>query len=433
MRYVLIGNSAGGIAAIEAIRECDKKGEITVISDEPRIFVRGKPHINYSRPLISYLLGEKVTLDKMPYRGEDFYKDNRVELILNRKATKLNLKKKEVVLAGDRKLPFDKLLIAAGGMPVIPEIKGLNSGGVFTFTRLADARNIKNYIRTNKVKEAVVVGGGLIGLKATEALMELKIKVVIVELADRVLSATFDKKASSIIENALGRKGCELITNNTVVEIKGKNKRAEGVILKDGKKISASLVIVAVGVRPNIELVKNTPIKTNKGILVDAFLQTNIKDIYAAGDCCEAEDLLLEMKRPIAIWPAAVRQGKIAGFNMAGARKEYPGSFAMNSVELCGIPTISVGETYPEGKGYQVLECFDQKNSVYKKIVLKNNKVVGAIFVSDIERAGIYTGLIKDKVDAASFKEHLLKEDFGLISLPKEYRKHLVAGEVAVI
>jgi NAD(P)H-nitrite reductase large subunit len=443
MRHVIIGNSAGGIAAIEAIRECDKKGEITVISDEPRISVRGKPHINYSRPLISYLLGEKVTLDKMPYRGEDFYKDNRIELILNRRATKLNLKKKEVVLAGDRKLPFDKLLIATGGMPVIPEIKGLNSGGVFTFTKLADARNIKDYIRINEVKEAVVVGGGLIGLKATEALMELKIKVVIVELADRVLSATFDRKASSIIENALGKKGCELIANNTIVEInpvpasrsgvKNKNERVEGVILRDGKKISASLVIVAVGVRPNIELVKNTPIKTNKGILVDAFLQTNIKDIYAAGDCCEAKDLLLEMKHPIAIWPAAVRQGKIAGFNMAGARKEYPGSFAMNSVELCGIPTISVGETYPEGKGYQVLECFDQKNSVYKKIVLKNNKVVGAIFVGDIERAGIYTGLIKDKVDAASFKEHLLKEDFGLISLPKEYRKHLVAGEVAVI
>ncbi|MFQ6066210.1 MAG: NAD(P)/FAD-dependent oxidoreductase, partial [bacterium] len=108
---------------------------------------------------------------------------------------------------------------------------------------------------------------------------------------------------------------------------------------------------------------------------------------------------------------------------------EYPGSFAMNSVELCGIPTISMGETCPKGKDYQVLVYFDEEKSIYKKIVLKNNKIVGAIFVGDIERAGIYTGLIKDKVDTTSFKEHLLSKEFGLISLPKEYRKHLVTGE----
>ncbi len=421
MNCVIIGNSASGIAAIEAIRECDKKNRITVISDEP--------YSNYSRPLISYLLGKKVDLNRISYRGKDFYRDNKVELFLNKKAEKLDPKKKWVILSDGQKIWFDKLLLATGGRPIIPKVKGLNLNGVFTFTKLSDAQKIENYIKTNKVKEAVVVGGGLIGLKATEALIELKIKVTIVEMADSILSVTFDQKASSLIERGLEKIGCRLLTNNTIVEITSKDRKVNQVILKDGKKLLAGLVIIAIGVRPNIKLVQNTPIKTNKGILVDSFMQTNVEDIYAAGDCCEAKDLLLAIDRPIAIWPIAVKQGKIAGYNMAGVKREYPGSFAMNSVELCGIPTISVGKTSPQGKDYQVLKYLNQDESIYKKIVLKDNRIIGAILVGDIERAGIYTGLIKDQLDTTSFKEHLLREDFGLVSLPKEYRKHLVTGE----
>lgn len=425
MNYVIIGNSASGIAAIESIREYDKSSKITVISDEP--------YFNYSRPLISYLLGKKVNLKAMPYRGKDFYKDNEVKLILNKKAVKLELKGKYVILSDRQKIYFDKVLISTGGIPIIPEIKGSNLSGVFTFIKMTDVEKIREYIKTGEIKKAVVIGAGLIGLKATEALIELGIKVTIVELADRILSATLDKKASSIVETALKKIGCKLATNNTVVEINGKNKKAKEVILKDKKRIPAELVIVAIGVSPNIELVKNTPIKTNKGILVDEHMQTNIKDIYAAGDCCEAKDLLMEINRPIAIWPVAIRQGKIAGFNIAGKKIEYRGGFAMNSVELCSISTISVGESCPEGEDYQVLEHFEQKKSIYKKIVLRDRKITGAIFVGDIERAGIYTGLIKDKVDTSSFKEHLLKDDFGLISLPEKYRKHLVAAEAVII
>lgn len=425
MNYVIIGNSASGIAAIEAIRECDNKGKITVISDEP--------HFNYSRPLISYLLGKKVTLEAMPCREKDFYRNNGVKLILNKKATKLDLKQKTVVLTDKRKIPFDKLLISTGGIPIIPEIKGSDLESIFTFVKLADVEKIAKYIKDNKVKEAVVIGGGLIGLKATEALIGLKIKVSVVELADRILSATFDKRSSGIIEAGLEKVGCKVITNNTVSEIKRKDRKGKQLILKDKKNILTDLVIVAIGVKPNIELVKDTPIKINRGILVNNFMETALKDIYAAGDCCEGKDLLLNMNRQIAIWPVAIKQGKIAGFNMAGVKKEYQGSFSMNSVELCGIPTVSMGESCPEGKDYQVLEYFQEDKSIYKKIVLKENKIVGAIFVGDIERAGIYTGLIKDKIDVSSFKEYLLKEDFGLINLPKGYRKHLVAGEVAII
>lgn len=425
MRYIIVGNSTSGIAAIEAIRECDKEGRITVISEEP--------YFNYSRPLISYLLGKRLNRDGVIYRKRDFYRDNNVELILNKKAQRLDLKKKEVILADSQRMRFDKLLIAAGGAPVIPKLKGAGLNGVFTFIRLADAEAIENYIIKNGVKKAVVIGAGLIGLKATEALVELKIKVTIIELADRILSATFDKKASCIIEAALEKRGCKLITNNTVVEIRGQDKKVKEVVLKNKKEIPADLVIVAIGVRPNIDLARYTPMKTDKGILVDDFMQTNIEDIYAAGDCCEAKDILLGTSRPIAIWPAAARQGKIAGYNMAGIKKAYRGGLIMNSVELCGVATISAGLTNVIENGYEALEHLDRVKSIYKKLILKDDKIIGAIFVGDIERAGIYIGLIKDKVDVSSFKKHLLQEDFGLISLPKEYRKHLVTGEAAII
>jgi len=420
MNHVIIGNGPAAISAVTAIREVDLKNKITIISDEP--------YLNYSRPLISYLLAKCINRERMPYLQSDFYKENNVELILNKKAQELDINKKEVILSDGKRIPFDRLLIATGGTPIISEIKGRDSEGVFTFTKWSDAEAIAHYIKTNKVKEAVILGGGLIGLKALEALMELKIKVTVIELADRILAATFDQQASKIIKIALEKKGCKVITNNTITQVKRQKAKIKSVVLKNKKEIKCELLIVAVGVKPNIELTQGTPIKINKGIIVDNFMQTNISDIYAAGDCCEAKDLLLETNRLIAIWPNATRQGKIAGYNMAGIKKEYQGSFQMNSVELCGVPTISVGITTPQEKDYEILKYLDEGKLVYKKLTLKNNKIIGAIFVREINRAGIYTGLIKDKVDVSSFKEHLLKEDFGLISLPKEYRKHLVSG-----
>jgi len=426
VKYLIIGNSVSAVAAIEGIRGQDKEGEITVISNEP--------YYNYSRPLISYFLGEKVLLKDMPFRSKDFYEKNKVKLILNVNADRVDTKKKYVVLSDKRKLNFDKLLIASGGAPIVSEIKNSDSDSVFTFTNLNDAVKLKKYIKTKKVKKAAVLGGGLIGLKVTEALIELGVKVTIIELADRILAASFDKKASNIIQKALEKIGCGLITNNTVSEIiKDKNGKIKKLVLKNKKTLDTDLLVTAIGVIPNKILAEEAGLKTDKGILVDFYMQTNVKDIYAAGDCASARDLLLSVNRPIAIWPAAARQGKVAGCNMAGVRKKYAGSFAMNSVELCGIPTISGGITCSLKKEDRVLEYYNEEKQIYKKVVLRDNKIIGAIFVGDIERAGLYIGLIKDKVDVAAFKDCLLKEDFGLISFPKEYRKHLVAGEAAIL
>ncbi|HNT35894.1 MAG TPA: FAD-dependent oxidoreductase, partial [bacterium] len=198
--------------------------------------------------------------------------------------------------------------------------------------------------------------------------------------------------------------------------------------LKSGIRIDCELVIIAIGVLPNIDLVKNTAIKTDRGIVVDGTLQSTVEGIYAAGDVAQAFDLVEGGTRPIPILPVAYRQGWVAGLNMAGRRRLYRGGVAMNAVDVCGLPTISVGITVPATNEYEILSSLESSVPRYRKIVLRDNRIVGFILIGDIDRAGILTGLIRDKIDVTSFKESLLTDDFGLLHVPKDYRKHIVSG-----
>jgi nitrite reductase (NADH) large subunit len=424
MRYVIIGNSAAAVGAIEAIRRHDADNPITVVADEA--------HHVYSRPLISYLLGGMVHEAQMYYRPPDFYERYGVETMLGTEVVRVAPQERNAVLAGGGTLGYDRLLIATGGRPFVPPLPGADLEGVFTFTRWDDARRINRYIEDRRAESALVVGGGLIGLKTTEALMERSIEVVVVELADRILSATFDLTASRLTESVLRQAGVEIRTSTTVKEIVGRGGRVDHAVLRGGERVDCDLVVFAIGVRPNTSLIpQEADIRVNRGIVVDRRMRTSIPHVYAAGDCVEAPGMLLKKPRTIAIWPSAYRQGYIAGCNMAGLKKEYEGALAMNSIEVCGLPTISVGLTDPqedEGR-YEIMEEYDREALVYKKLVLRGKRLVGAICVGDIDRAGIYTGLIRDQPDVSPFKDHLLAGNFGLISLPREYRKHLVVGD----
>ncbi len=421
MSYTIIGNSAAAIGAVEAIRSQDDTGEIVIVSREK--------YRAYSRPLITYLLAGHVDESRMYYRDEDFYERKGVRTILGREVCELDVPEQRLVLDDGSKLDFEKLLIATGGSAIMPQVDGSQLNGVFTLMGWDDARAVQEYLETYSVSRVVVIGGGLIGLKAAEAFDELGLEVTVIELMDRIMSANFDQKASEIVQRRLAQKGIALVTGNTVERILQYKNRIGGVVLKDHRRIECQMVVFGIGVRPNISLVENTPIQTAKGILVDEHMQTAVENIYAAGDVVEVRDILLNKMRPIAIWPNAYKQGWVAGCNMAGGCKAYPGSFAMNSIQLFDVPTISVGILEAEENGLEVLKHFDRKRDAYKKVVLRDGVIVGAILVRDIDRAGIYTGLIRDQMDVSSFRDVLLSEDFGLISLPKEYRKHLVEGE----
>ena len=441
--YLIIGNSASGLAAAESIRDTDKKGRLVVLTEEE--------YENYSKPLITYYLAGKVSLDSVYFKPESFYKDNNIELHTNTKIKSIDPEKLEVMTESGDGIKYKKLLIASGGRPIVPGIKisgrsgktvlPFNSidssnysevGGIFTLTTLEDSIRIKNYIEKNEIKNITILGGGLIGLKSAEAFLEIGLKINIVELADRILAATFDSQASGIIENAIESGGSSIYKNNTIEEIFVESGKVCGYRLRDGRENDCDLLVMAIGVSPDLGFIKEGMIETGRGIKVDSKMKTSVENVYASGDIVEGLDILLEENRNIAIWPLAVKQGSVAGSNMAGCAADYEGGFFMNSVEILGVPSISMGITnlnMQDDDTVEIKKIFKPGQNLYRKIVIKDDKIIGVIMIGNIERAGIYSGLIENKIDLSGVKENIFREDFGIIHLPAEYKKHLVVGE----
>ncbi len=425
MNYVIIGNSVAAVGAIRGIRSIDSKGTITVISRER--------HTAYGRPLISYLLGGVVTEKRMAYLPADFYEKERVNLLLNSEVVGIDNAKKQVRLAAGDSIGYDRLLIATGGDPFVPPIEGLaGKERIFTFTTWDDADKLKGIAAD--IDRVVVIGGGLIGLKAAEGLHQIGKQITIVELADRILSAAFDRAAGKVVAKKMKAGGIDVITEDTVVRIEGDGATISGVTLKSGDFLPCDTIIVAIGVRPACSFLKGSRVEVNRGIVVTNRMESSVKGIYAAGDVAEASDFFTGQKSPMPIWPDAYIQGDVAGVTMAGGEKCYGGGLAMNSIELFKVPTISMGITNPgEPKEYDILTYQDMENYQYRKVVLQGGVLVGAVLVGNVERAGIFAGLIREKYQVSDFKEHLLAHDFGFVHLPRELRSTLFApqGKVA--
>jgi len=322
---------------------------------------------------------------------------------------------------------YGKLLVAMGGVPIVPPLPGADLAGVFSFTRHDDMVRVREYIQRNNVTQAVVVGGGMIGIKVAEAFSYLKLDTTVVELADRVLALALDETGSTMAKRTMEQHGIRVITGSGVTSIGGSEGKVQSVTLDSGSRLPCQIVIMAVGVRPNTKLAEQAGLAVNRGILVDDKMRTSDNDIYAAGDVAEAFDPLLGECRPIAIWPAAFMQGEVAALNMTGQEETYDGSIPMNSIQVCGLPTISVGLIAPPDDA-EVLEYRSPDGQSYRRMFIVDNRIVGAVFVGDIERAGIITGLVRQGIDVSSFKEKLIKRDLGLLNLPKHYRKHIVNG-----
>jgi len=225
-------------------------------------------------------------------------------------------------------------------------------------------------------------------------------------------------------EAMVKKAGVNIVTGQSVQKIIGKpenDKVVGGAILTKGEMVPCDMVIVAIGVVPRTELVAGTTVKTNRGIVVDNYMQTNVPDVYASGDVAEAYDFVLNQNRPLPLWPLAVLEGKVAGYNMAGKKTDYSGGTNMSSLKYFSTPIVSIGLANPkEDQGLEILIAQDLAKSLYKKLVLKNNVIIGMTFLGDIERAGTFYYLMKNKVNVACFKQALLADDFSLAALPRE-------------
>jgi len=422
--FVIVGNSAAAVACIEAIRQKDSVSKITVISDEN--------YSSYCRCLISYYLAGDVKEDKLVYRGPDFYRENNVELILNKKVERVDPKKNRVILEDKNQIGYDELLIATGARPKFPETKGIKRKGVFGFRTLKDAKDIDNMLAVTKT--ACVLGGGLIGLKAAYALKKRNIEVKVIVKSGQVLSQMLDAESAAMVKKRLQEHGVEVMLGEDAAEIIGEGD-VKAVKLESGKVFGCSLVIVAKGVAPNIDLIKETSVEVNEGILANNLLQTSVANIYAAGDVCENFDLTSGKAAVNALWPIAVEQGKAAGANMSGEKLEYGGSLGMNSLEFFGLAIISLGiyKVSPvrniaqqdgnagisngvspdQRSAVEEFKFHDPKSNLYKKLILKNKVLIGAILVGDIKNSGVFLRLIREKINVSPFQDKMLQENFG--------------------
>jgi len=401
MHYVIIGGSAAGVSCIEGIRETDTESRITLISDEKTAL--------YSRSVISYFLAGIINEGNIFFKKRDFFERNNVDAILGIRAIKIDLNEKIVLTADKNKITFDKLLIAAGAKPVVPEITGTEKNGVYMLRTIKDAKAIDTVLK--RTRTAVILGGGLVGLRAAFALNSRGVIVKIITGSDRILSQMLDPEPAALMQKKIERRGISVLTGREVEEILGEDS-VEEVRLDDGTKLRCDLIVIGKGVEPNIGLVEDTGIKINRGIVVDAFLKTNVEDVFAAGDVTERKDISSDSGTLSKIWPCAVEEGKTAGRNMAGKKTPYDALASMYSIEFFGLPVASMGLTRPKDRTFEEVADFDAGKELYKKAVLKDGIICGFLCVGNSKNVSVYKHLIANRVDVSKHTDKLLSENF---------------------
>jgi NAD(P)H-nitrite reductase large subunit len=411
MNIVIIGNSAAGTAAIEAVRQHDRESKIIQLTDEAQPL--------YSRCLLSYYLAGAIDKHGLLYRERDFHQKKEVELHAGpgSRVVELNPEQQQVVCDNGSKFSYDRLLIGTGASAKLPAMIPGGIDGIFVLRHLADVEAIKRALEN--AKKAVVLGGGLIGIKAAMALHERGLKTTVVIRSNRVLSQMIDVGAARILERQLSENKIEVLHHTDISEVISKDNRLRAVKTHQGQVIECELLVVAKGVNPNLDLVRDTDIVKGWGIKTDSHMQTSRAPIFAAGDVAEAFDIAIEDYAVNALWTCAVQQGRIAGFNMIGKETSYNGALGMNSLNVCNTSLISFGITSSEDESkYRILTLNQPVRNMYKKIVIDNNhRIKGLILLGKIANAGVLLSLIQRKIDVGGFEDELLGDrfDFGAL------------------
>ena len=403
-KYVIIGNGAAAVGCVEGIRSVDAKSPITIISEEN--------HHVYGRPLISYYLKGDSTKESMLYRPNDFYEANGCEVLYGVKATAI--KKGKVSLSKGKAIAYDELCVATGSRPFVPPFKGLDTvENKYSFMTLDDATALECAL--DKKAKVLVIGAGLIGLKCVEGIYERVGEITVCDLADRVLSSILDSECASIVQSKLEAKGINFMLGDSVAEFDGSL-----AIMNSGAKVDFDILVLAVGVRANTELVSEAGGSVNRGIVIDNHMATTVNNVYAAGDCTISHDITSDSDKVLAIMPNAYLQGYCAGQNMAGEKSTFDNAIPMNSIGFFGYHIMSAGSY--DGELYE-----EKTADGIKRLYTKDGYMTGFMILGDVAKSGIYTNIIRKRIPLSEIDYEVLKKEPSLAPLGASFRDEFLA------
>ncbi len=400
-QYLIVGGSAAGMAAAETIANLDPEGNVQVLSEEA--------DAPYFRPLIPFIISRKKNDRQIFLQGQGPYGSGKAEIRLQTRARRIDPSARVVVAGTGESFTYDRLLIATGSRPYIPEeIAGTDLEGVFALRTLADAREAEQ--RAQVTRHAVMLGGGLLNLKAAFALLERSIAVTLVVFSPEVLSQLMEPEDALLIRRALDQAGLRIVTGAAATRITGNGSGVTGVVLDSGEEMACEMVCIGKGVRPNTQWIAESGIDIRTGVVADRYTRTTAPDVYTAGDVAVTFDPITGDPMVTGLWTNAVEMGRCAGANMAGRPTAYGGTFGiLNATQVARMPFVAMGMVHTSGTDCEVYRR--QTTNAYRKLVFSpgGDRLIGAVFVGDIGNAGLYRALIRDRMPLDGIKGQVIE------------------------
>jgi nitrite reductase (NADH) large subunit len=392
-QLVVVGNGMAGMRAVEELLARDpERFDVTVIGAEP--------HPNYNRILLSSVLAGDKTLGEILVNPRGWYDQHGIRLVAGIAATAIDRGARRVMLADGSAVAYDRLLLATGSKPLAPPIPGIGFANVRAFRDIADVEALIE--AADCARRAVVIGGGLLGLEAAWGLKRRAMSVALVHLMPTLMERQLDAAAGALLLRSLDARGIDVFINSQTEEIVG-SERAEAVVLADGRKIPADLVVLAVGIRPNIELAQKAALDVNRGILVGDDMATSDPDIYAVGECIEHNGQVFGLVAPI--WD----QARVCGARLAGdAAAVYVPPPVFTSLKITGIDVFSAGALAASDEADEEITLHDAKGGLYKKVILRNDRVVGSVLFGNVADGAWYVQLMRDGTDVSPFRDQVV-------------------------
>jgi nitrite reductase (NADH) large subunit len=388
---VIVGN---GMAAARLVDELAKvalgRYAIAVIGEEPRLA--------YNRVLLSSVLAGETASHEIELRPAAWWRERGVTLKYGCRASEIDVGRREIKIANDESIAFSRLVIATGSTPLRLNVPGADLAGVHTFR---DTRDVDLLLTlAAQKKRVVVVGGGLLGLEAAYGLAKAGAPVTLIHLMDRLMERQLDAPAAELLKSLVERKGIKILLNANTAQIHGAT-RVEGIELADGRRIDADAVIFAAGIRPNVALAKDAGITVNRGIVVDDRLQTGVPDIFALGECAEHRGICYGLVEP------AYEQARVLARHLAGATAAYSGSVVSTNLKVSGVSVFSAGD-FIGADGSESIVLNDARRGTYKKLVISQGRLTGAVLVGDVGDALWYLELIRNREPIAKIRADMM-------------------------